>query len=90
MVYWILQHEKICVIDETIAFMGGFDLCFGRWDTPDHSLVDDRPKGYDDIESVIDSKKTNVDDVEDYQYWPGKGMTLRDQDIYGVAHLIAL
>lgn len=25
------QHEKMCVIDETIAFMGGFDLCFGRW-----------------------------------------------------------
>ena len=25
-----LQHEKMCVIDQTIAFMGGFDLCFGR------------------------------------------------------------
>jgi hypothetical protein len=26
------QHEKLCVIDETIAFMGGIDLCFGRFD----------------------------------------------------------
>lgn len=24
------QHEKMCVIDETIGFMGGLDLCFGR------------------------------------------------------------
>lgn len=25
-----LQHEKMCVIDQAIAFMGGLDLCFGR------------------------------------------------------------
>jgi phospholipase D1/2 len=35
------HHEKLCVIDETIAFMGGLDLCYGRWDTPQHVLVDD-------------------------------------------------
>ncbi|OAX33335.1 phospholipase D [Rhizopogon vinicolor AM-OR11-026] len=38
--YWA-HHEKICVVDETIAFMGGIDLCFGRWDTPQHIIVDD-------------------------------------------------
>lgn len=38
--YWA-HHEKLCVIDETIAFMGGIDLCFGRWDTPQHVIVDD-------------------------------------------------
>jgi len=38
--YWA-HHEKMCVIDETVAFMGGLDLCFGRWDTPAHVLVDD-------------------------------------------------
>ena len=31
----------MCVVDETIAFMGGLDACFGRWDTPQHILVDD-------------------------------------------------
>jgi phospholipase D1/2 len=29
--YVVGQHEKLCVIDKTIAFMGGFDLCFGRY-----------------------------------------------------------
>ncbi|KDN38041.1 phospholipase D [Tilletiaria anomala UBC 951] len=38
--YWA-HHEKLCVIDETVAFMGGLDLCFGRWDTPGHVLIDD-------------------------------------------------
>lgn len=36
-----LQHEKLCVVDQSIAFMGGLDACFGRWDTPQHILVDD-------------------------------------------------
>jgi phospholipase D1/2 len=35
------QHEKMCVIDETIAFMGGLDLCYGRWDTSQHVLTDE-------------------------------------------------
>nr|AAN75150.2 SPO14 [Cryptococcus neoformans var. grubii] len=38
--YWS-HHEKLCVIDETIAFMGGLDLCYGRWDTPQHVLTDE-------------------------------------------------
>lgn len=29
------------MIDETIAFMGGLDLCYGRWDTSQHVLIDD-------------------------------------------------
>lgn len=51
--------------------MGGFDLCFGRWDTPQHSLVDDRPKGFEHIESAFLYGLQG--DVEDYQIWPGKG-----------------
>ncbi|TFL02332.1 hypothetical protein BDV98DRAFT_565647 [Pterulicium gracile] len=38
--YWA-HHEKLCLIDEVIAFTGGVDLCFGRWDTPQHILVDE-------------------------------------------------
>ncbi|KAH9925437.1 phospholipase D [Epithele typhae] len=38
--YWA-HHEKLCVIDQAIAFMGGLDHCFGRWDTPQHVLIDD-------------------------------------------------
>ncbi|KAI8978828.1 phospholipase D [Trametes punicea] len=44
--YWA-HHEKLCVIDQTIAFMGGLDHCFGRWDTPQHVLTDDPDPGPD-------------------------------------------
>ena len=28
------HHEKMCVIDQSIGFMGGIDLCFGRYEYP--------------------------------------------------------
>ncbi|CCF55777.1 hypothetical protein KAFR_0A03420 [Kazachstania africana CBS 2517] len=43
--YFWAHHEKLCVIDSTVAFMGGIDLCFGRYDTPEHVLRD----AYDDL-----------------------------------------
>ncbi|CDO96337.1 unnamed protein product [Kluyveromyces dobzhanskii CBS 2104] len=39
--YFWAHHEKFCVIDNTVAFMGGIDLCYGRFDTPDHALHDE-------------------------------------------------
>ncbi|WP_181700226.1 VTT domain-containing protein [Chthonobacter albigriseus] len=30
------HHQKIVLIDETIAFSGGIDLTIRRWDTPEH------------------------------------------------------
>ena len=37
------HHEKVVVVDRSIAFVGGIDLCFGRWDTHSHALTDDHP-----------------------------------------------
>ncbi|XP_011168576.2 phospholipase D2 isoform X2 [Solenopsis invicta] len=34
------HHEKIVVIDQSLAFLGGIDLCYGRWDTNEHRLTD--------------------------------------------------
>ncbi|KAL2867169.1 putative phospholipase PldA [Aspergillus lucknowensis] len=40
--YWA-HHEKFIVIDYELAFIGGIDLCFGRWDTNQHQLSDVHP-----------------------------------------------
>lgn len=45
--YWA-HHEKLCLIDRDIAFMGGLDLCFGRWDTNQHSIADAHPLNVND------------------------------------------
>ncbi|KAL3883140.1 hypothetical protein ACJMK2_029433, partial [Sinanodonta woodiana] len=34
------HHEKLVVIDQKIAFLGGLDICFGRWDDETHKLTD--------------------------------------------------
>lgn len=34
------HHQKIVVVDYDTAFVGGLDLCFGRWDRRDHPVAD--------------------------------------------------
>lgn len=36
------HHQKIVVIDDALAFVGGIDFASRRWDTPEHRLDDDR------------------------------------------------
>ena len=35
------HHEKLVVIDRNIAFVGGIDLAFNRWDDETKSLADE-------------------------------------------------
>ncbi|KAF2456192.1 putative phospholipase PldA [Lineolata rhizophorae] len=42
--YWA-HHEKFIVIDYALAFIGGLDCCFGRWDARQHALADVHPSG---------------------------------------------
>lgn len=30
------HHEKMVVVDQNYAFVGGIDLCYGRWDDDKH------------------------------------------------------
>ncbi|KAF6714433.1 Phospholipase D1 [Oryzias melastigma] len=39
-VYLWAHHEKIVVIDQSVAFVGGIDLAYGRWDDGEHRLTD--------------------------------------------------
>ncbi len=36
------HHQKIAVVDNALAFVGGIDFAKGRWDTPEHALEDRR------------------------------------------------
>jgi phospholipase D1/2 len=43
LVYYFSHHEKLCVVDNRVAAMGGLDACYGRWDTRNHPLADVHP-----------------------------------------------
>ncbi|TFL05257.1 phospholipase D/nuclease [Pterulicium gracile] len=40
------HHEKVVVVDNHYASIGGLDLCFGRWDTHNHPLADVHPTDF--------------------------------------------
>ncbi len=40
------HHQKIVVVDDKVAFVGGFDLAGCRWDTPAHLADDPRRSDY--------------------------------------------
>lgn len=67
--YWA-HHEKLCVIDGQIAFMGGLDMCFGRWDTHQHAIADAHPE---DINETVfpgqDYNNSRVLDFHDVVHW---------------------
>ncbi|KAM9728872.1 phospholipase D2 [Menidia menidia] len=39
-VFFWAHHEKMVAIDQTVAFVGGIDLAFGRWDDSQYRLTD--------------------------------------------------
>ncbi|KAF4125672.1 phospholipase D1/2 [Geosmithia morbida] len=73
--FFFAHHEKICIVDHDVAFVGGIDLCFGRWDCPQHPITDDKPTGFE---------TTNVPkDADHCQLYPGKDYSNpRVQDFY--------
>ena len=56
------HHQKIAIIDDSVAFVGGMDLTVGRWDKPGHSLDEPLRKDADgtpykpvhDVQMVLD------------------------------------
>ncbi|CUM62569.1 uncharacterized protein PRCAT00000121001 [Priceomyces carsonii] len=67
--YFWAHHEKLCVVDQTIAFVGGIDLCYGRFDTPDHVLVDDSKINFTSLDP--NERFTNEEFIK-FQTFPGK------------------
>ncbi|KAG0272369.1 hypothetical protein BGZ95_011895 [Linnemannia exigua] len=66
--FWA-HHEKICVVDCRLAFIGGLDLCFGRYDSRTHQLADYHPSGGGTIWPGQDYSNPRIKDfanVRDY------------------------
>ncbi|KAH6659345.1 hypothetical protein BKA67DRAFT_652577 [Truncatella angustata] len=67
--YWA-HHEKLCLVDRKIAFMGGLDMCFGRWDTNSHPIADAHPGNLDaTVFPGQDYNNARVFDFEGVDNW---------------------
>lgn len=61
--FWA-HHEKFMLIDRRVGFMGGIDLCFGRWDTNYHPIADMHPQFPEAI--VFNGQEYNDNRVQDF------------------------
>ncbi|KAL2017080.1 hypothetical protein VTK56DRAFT_2603 [Thermocarpiscus australiensis] len=67
--YWA-HHEKFIVIDYELAFIGGLDLCFGRWDMHQHPLSDMHPEGVvNEVWPGQDFNNNRVMDFKNVEDW---------------------
>ena len=62
--YWA-HHEKFIVIDYELAFIGGLDLCYGRWDEKQHPLADVHPSGVQN--EIFPGQDFNNNRIMDFQ-----------------------
>ncbi|CAI4213055.1 unnamed protein product [Parascedosporium putredinis] len=76
--YWA-HHEKFIIVDYELAFIGGLDLCFGRWDLQQHPLADLHPDG---ITHAIwpgqDFNNNRVMDFKNVQDWKQNELSKAD------------
>ncbi|BDD59293.1 hypothetical protein MAP00_004509 [Monascus purpureus] len=63
------HHEKFIVIDHTLAFIGGLDLCWGRWDTNQHSLADVYRNPLLEMFPGQDYNNNRIMDFQSVQQW---------------------
>jgi phospholipase D1/2 len=103
--YWA-HHEKFLVIDYQTAFIGGLDLCYGRWDTHQHSMSDIHPSGIEnevwpgqdynnnrimDFHSVEDWNQNQLSKAEYGRMpWHDVGMGLIGEAVYDIAEHFVL
>uniref|UniRef100_A0A8D2LMQ7 phospholipase D n=1 Tax=Varanus komodoensis TaxID=61221 RepID=A0A8D2LMQ7_VARKO len=74
-VYLWAHHEKLVVIDQSIAFVGGIDLAYGRWDDNEHRLTDVGSQKQLNPQPIgsIRSLKTGVGELQgETRFWHGK------------------
>ncbi|KAK1021647.1 hypothetical protein LTS16_026360 [Friedmanniomyces endolithicus] len=68
--YWA-HHEKLLIVDGRVGFMGGLDMCFGRWDTNHHSIADAHPSDLNRImfpgQDYNNARIMDFSDVKNYQ-----------------------
>jgi phosphatidylserine/phosphatidylglycerophosphate/cardiolipin synthase-like enzyme/uncharacterized membrane protein YdjX (TVP38/TMEM64 family) len=86
------QHQKVIVIDDSIAFVGGLDLTKGRWDTPDHQVNDPRrvdPNGklygpFHDVQMAVDGEAARaLGDLVRMRWRRAKGKVIRPPEKTG-------
>ena len=61
------HHEKLVIIDQKIAFVGGLDLCWGRFDCSQHPIVEESNKTHNYYypgSDYVNERQVDLHDVD--------------------------
>ncbi len=84
------HHQKIVVIDDRLAFVGGLDFALGRWDTPAHRAGDPRrrdldrtiPQPYHDVQAMVGGPAARaLGELVRRRWYAATGDELREPDL---------
>ena len=83
-----VHHQKIVVIDDSVAFCGGIDLTIGRWDTRAHLAVDPRRNGPGDpygprheVAAAMDGAAAQLLAEQAHERWTAATRQALDRDV---------
>ncbi|OJD30463.1 phospholipase d [Diplodia corticola] len=81
--FWA-HHEKLCIVDGKTVFMGGLDLCYGRWDTNQHQIADVHPG---DLNEIVwpgqDYNNARIMDFQDVENWQNNKLDRQESSRMG-------
>ncbi|XP_040271201.1 phospholipase D2 [Bufo bufo] len=75
------HHEKMVAIDQSVVFLGGLDLAYGRWDDHDYRLTDARSTEMQQQKATSSAEHPTEEPSMECQTWMGKdysNLILRD------------
>jgi phospholipase D1/2 len=73
------HHEKVVLVDNKYAAIGGLDLCFGRWDTHNHPLADVHPtKLFNTLFPGQDYNNARIIDFNQVNNYVSNTLSIRD------------
>ncbi len=61
------HHEKLVIIDQMIGYVGGLDLCWGRYDTNEHPLIEVENEEKNYLFPGIDYSNARICDFKNVQ-----------------------
>ena len=83
-----VHHQKIVVVDDSVAFCGGIDLTIGRWDTRAHLAVDPRRDGPGDaygprheVAAAVDGAAAQLLAQQAHERWEAATDHALDKDV---------
>ncbi|KAI9280408.1 hypothetical protein BY458DRAFT_500604 [Sporodiniella umbellata] len=73
------HHEKMVIVDNRLAFIGGLDLCWGRYDTHAHRITDHPAEGH--TAEIFPGQDYSNPRVKDFMNVADYNLTLVDRQI---------